>query len=389
MDAAARAGAGPARTAPPQLDPAEQMPYHQPDGADPRLAAASRPSSTRAWRWPTGRLRGARGRQAAPAARALASPPSWNGPAATSSRARHRQRHARRLHRDVLATQTMGQGIATSYAQPGGGRVRRAHRAHPHRAGRHRPRQRFRQRRQPLAVHRRQLGAVAAAAHVDRQGHWPPRRWRHRLPTSRYRGGRSCRGGHRPRHRPVGAGRRQPGTGIFVDSTSTWPAHLAQRLPCLRGRGRPRHRAVRWCLRVGERHRPWSARPSSARSTAARCRASARRCASASPTTPSSGQLLSASFMDYALPHADGFRDFKTVSTPASCLQQRAGRQGRGRAGHHRRHAGGGERGGRRPLASAGLGRDAERDADALHRRSGVGALKRATSDPPVFAADV
>ena len=59
------------------------------------------------------------------------------------------------------------------------------------------------------------------------------------------------------------------------------------------------------------------------------------------------GQLLSASFMDYALPHADGFRDFKTAfDTSIPCLNNPLGAKGVGEIGHHRRHAGGGECGG-------------------------------------------
>ncbi|MDP3082512.1 MAG: xanthine dehydrogenase family protein molybdopterin-binding subunit [Rubrivivax sp.] len=74
-----------------------------------------------------------------------------------------------------------------------------------------------------------------------------------------------------------------------------------------------------------------------------------------------SGQLLSASFMDYALPKADGFRDFKTTfDTSIPCLTNRLGTKGVGELGTI----------GATPavvnavvdaLASAGLGRDAER----------------------------
>jgi aerobic carbon-monoxide dehydrogenase large subunit len=74
-----------------------------------------------------------------------------------------------------------------------------------------------------------------------------------------------------------------------------------------------------------------------------------------------SGQLLSASFMDYALPHADGFRDFKTVfDTSVPCLTNVLGVKGVGELGTI----------GATPavvnavvdaLASTGLGRQAER----------------------------
>ena len=47
-----------------------------------------------------------------------------------------------------------------------------------------------------------------------------------------------------------------------------------------------------------------------------------------------SGQLLSASYMDYALPHADGFRDFKTrFNESAPCLTNSLGAKGVGELG--------------------------------------------------------
>ena len=49
---------------------------------------------------------------------------------------------------------------------------------------------------------------------------------------------------------------------------------------------------------------------------------------------PHSGQLLSASFMDYALPHADGFRDFKTAfDTSIPCTTNALGAKGVGELG--------------------------------------------------------
>jgi carbon-monoxide dehydrogenase large subunit len=49
---------------------------------------------------------------------------------------------------------------------------------------------------------------------------------------------------------------------------------------------------------------------------------------------PDSGQLLSASFMDYALPAADGFRDFKTVfDTSIPCTTNLLGAKGVGELG--------------------------------------------------------
>jgi carbon-monoxide dehydrogenase large subunit len=74
-----------------------------------------------------------------------------------------------------------------------------------------------------------------------------------------------------------------------------------------------------------------------------------------------SGQLLTASFMDYALPHADGFRGFKTVfDTSVPCTTNVLGVKGVGELGTI----------GATPavvnavvdaLDSAGLGRDAEK----------------------------
>ncbi|WP_341889072.1 xanthine dehydrogenase family protein molybdopterin-binding subunit [Variovorax sp. YR752] len=74
-----------------------------------------------------------------------------------------------------------------------------------------------------------------------------------------------------------------------------------------------------------------------------------------------SGQLLTASFMDYALPHADGFRGFKTVfDTSVPCTTNLLGVKGVGELGTI----------GATPavvnavvdaLASAGLGREAEK----------------------------
>ena len=73
------------------------------------------------------------------------------------------------------------------------------------------------------------------------------------------------------------------------------------------------------------------------------------------------GQLLSASFMDYALPNADGFRGFKTAfDETVPCLTNSLGSKGVGELGAI----------GATPavvnavvdaLAHAGLGRDAER----------------------------
>ena len=63
---------------------------------------------------------------------------------------------------------------------------------------------------------------------------------------------------------------------------------------------------------------------------------------------PASGQLLTGSFMDYAMPRA-GDPDARRAARPLGAFaEQSARREGRGRGRHHRRAAGGGERGDRR-----------------------------------------
>ncbi|MCA0240730.1 MAG: xanthine dehydrogenase family protein molybdopterin-binding subunit [Proteobacteria bacterium] len=101
-----------------------------------------------------------------------------------------------------------------------------------------------------------------------------------------------------------------------------------------------------------------------------------------------SGQLLSASFMDYALPHADGFTGFKTAfDTSIPCKNNALGVKGVGELGTI----------GATPavvnavvdaLASAGLGRDAERVQMPLTAEVVWRAL-RGDFGPPVFAAPV
>ena len=59
---------------------------------------------------------------------------------------------------------------------------------------------------------------------------------------------------------------------------------------------------------------------------------------------PDSGQLLTASFMDYAMPRADDMCGMEDREQSGADRVQSAGRQGRGRGRHGRRHAGGDER---------------------------------------------
>ena len=101
-----------------------------------------------------------------------------------------------------------------------------------------------------------------------------------------------------------------------------------------------------------------------------------------------SGQLLSASFMDYALPHADGFIGFKTAfDTSIPCRNNALGVKGVGELGTI----------GATPavvnavvdaLASTGLGRSAERVQMPLTAEVVWRAL-RGDFGPPVFAAPV
>ena len=103
-----------------------------------------------------------------------------------------------------------------------------------------------------------------------------------------------------------------------------------------------------------------------------------------------SGQLLTGSFMDYAMPRADDLCAFDDEEQSGADQDQSAGRQGRGRGGLRRRAAGGGRtrssmrcrcsasamsRCRRRPSASGArcaAGRDGQGAADR-RRRSGAG----------------
>jgi carbon-monoxide dehydrogenase large subunit len=111
----------------------------------------------------------------------------------------------------------------------------------------------------------------------------------------------------------------------------------SRRHPHRRGRDRPRHRhgragspTPRWTISARSSTRS----SSTARSMAASPRASARRCyEKAASTTSSSGQLLSGSYMDYAMPRADNLpkMDIATLSTP--CPHNPLGVKGCGEAG--------------------------------------------------------
>ncbi len=112
--------------------------------------------------------------------------------------------------------------------------------------------------------------------------------------------------------------------------------HLPQRLPHRRGRDRPGDRRRRASRATASP--TMSAAPSTRWSCAGRCmaaspRASARRCWSAPAMTASSGQLLSGSFMDYALPRADDLPDIKVDLVEVPCVSNPLGVKGAGEAG--------------------------------------------------------
>jgi carbon-monoxide dehydrogenase large subunit len=152
------------RAAPAQHDPPRADALHQPDGADLRqrpLRADPRPGPALAdWH-------GFAARRREPGARPAARPRHRHLPGMDRRQrlrgARHRQRHADGFIEIGSATQAMGQGIATSYAQLAvdvfGVPIERVRIVQ----GDTDRGQRLRQRRQPLAVHRR-LGGAA----------WPP-----------------------------------------------------------------------------------------------------------------------------------------------------------------------------------------------------------------------
>ena len=208
-----------------------------------------------------------------------------------------RRRHARRLHRDLLGDAGDGPGHRDQLRAARGRRLRRADRQDPHRAGRHRPRQRLRQRRLALALHRRLGGAASASERTIDHAQGARRRGARGAarPTS------STAPGASPSSAPTSASTcssspaSSPAQRIHLEAIGTaggptWP----NALPRLRGRDRSRDAATSASspTRRSTTSAASSARRSrAARSTAARCRASARRSASGSSTTTSSGQL--------------------------------------------------------------------------------------------------
>ena len=130
-------------------------------------------------------------------------------------------------------------------------------------------------------------------------------------------------------------------------SGTSRPDHVSQRLPHRRGGDRSgdrrvddralhRGRRFRHADQSAAHHRPGAGRASR--------RGSARRCSSTRSTIQQSGQLLSGSFMDYALPRADDLPALRRHAHRGADRGQSARRQGlrpgrrdRGAADHHQR----------------------------------------------------
>ena len=157
------------------------------------------------------------------------------------------------------ATQAMGQGIADQLRAARGRRVRRADREGAHRPGRHRSRQRLRQRRLALALHRRLGGEGRRRADHRRMPRAsPPRRSRPPPPTSSTAPAASRSSAPTSASTCSRSPASRPAQRIHVDAIGDRRrADLAERLPRLRGRdrSRQRRRAGRR-VRVGQRHRP-------------------------------------------------------------------------------------------------------------------------------------
>ena len=177
---------------------------------------------------------------------------SSNGPAAT----RFEEKvsvdvTARRRHRDLLGDAGDGPGHRDELRAARGRRLRRADRQDPHRPGRHGARQRLRQRRIALALHRRLGGAGRVRA--DGRAREDARR----------RGARGGRGRHRiPRRALLGRRHRRRHRSL-----------------------RARRQAARAGESISMRRRRSAARPGRTRATSARSRSIPRAATSASSRT--------------------------------------------------------------------------------------------------------
>ena len=99
-----------------------------------------------------------------------------------------------------------------------------------------------------------------------------------------------------------------------------------------------------------------------------------------------SGQLLTGTFMDYALPRASMIRHFDMTNGRVDAVEEQSPRrEGRGRARHDRRDAGRRERGARRARAR-GPGVAGRRAADAVHARARVARAAGLTPVTPAAA---
>jgi carbon-monoxide dehydrogenase large subunit len=328
MDAAARADGMDRRAAPPQHDPPGADALQEPMGQtydsgqfeqimDQGLALAD-------WNGFEAR-RGQSRRRAGNGCAAAASPPSSNGPAATRCRG---ARHGQRAAADGIIELTRGHPGRWARASPPATRSWRWT-CSACRSSRVRVLQGDTDRANGFgSAGSRSLFTggsavqVASERTVDaRQEPWRPTRWRparrHRIPG-------------RPLHR------RAP---TSASACSSWPrsSRAAHHRTDQRHRRRPTWpNGCHICevevdpatgevevldLCVGQRHRPGGqpdhrARPDRRRRGAGHRPGAVR----AVVYDRDSGQLLTASFMDYALPRADGFRGFKTkfdTSVPA------------------------------------------------------------------------
>ena len=248
----------------------------------------------------------------------------------------------------VVGTLSSGQSSRNHVRPMRGGMARRAVRRRVRQRKRHRHRQG--RRRLPFGPldaacrhrHGQRLRRDHREGQEDRRPHAGNRRGRYRLR------GRAL---HRQRHRPLGrhfrrgqgGGRRQQQSRArgFARTARRHRRrnHQAARLslwrPCVRGRDRSadrraRSRALHGGRRCRPRHQPDGR--ATARPTAAPRKASARRCGSAAPTMRE-GQLLSASFMDYAMPRADILPSFTTDISEVLTPTNRLGVRGAGEGG--------------------------------------------------------
>ena len=241
----------------------EQMPYTNPMGAGLRQRPVREGDGPARWRWPTGPAsrRAPPNRRSAASSAAWASPPSWNGPAASVLEERVTVTvMADGVIEVFSAVNAMGQGIADLARAAGGRRLRRADRARcawcwatpiAATASAAPARVRSSPAARPCASASERTIDHARGLAAQGAGGGGRRRDLRRRAVHRRR--------HRPRDRPVRprrhASREQPHLHGF-DQHRVRP-ELAQRLPHQRSRGRPADRRRRGGgLCVDERRRP-------------------------------------------------------------------------------------------------------------------------------------